>query len=352
MFPIDSSICDYNQAMLDKFDELIADKKYNWNIRSVLPKVLKAGDDAGTLTEEGAKLLDESGELEPGILLCPPEGDAGTGMTATNSVGVRTGNVSAGTSVFAMVVLEKPLAKVHEEIDVVTTPEGYDVAMVHCNNCTSDINAWAGLFKDFADAAGFEMDMGDIFTLLFKQALKGKKDCDGLMACNYFSGEHITGFDEGRPLFVRKPDVHFNLSDFMRTHLYTALGALKTGLDILFKEEKVVADKIYGHGGFFKTPEVGQKILAAAMNTPVTVMDTAGEGGAWGIAILARYAMAKKEGFDLSLSDYLNTRIFVNQTGTTVEPDKDEVLGFESFMKNYTAALAIEKAAVESFGNE
>ena len=347
MFPIDSAICDYDAKMLARFGELIKDKNYDWTIDSVLPKVLKAGEGAGTLTQKGAMLLDATGELMPGIPLCPPEGDAGTGMTATNSVAVRTGNVSAGTSVFAMVVLDKPLKAVHEEIDVVTTPEGYDVAMVHCNNCTSDINAWAGLFRDFAEAAGLDMGMGDIYSILFNSALKGNKACDGLMSFNYFSGEHITGLDEGRPLFVRSPKAVLNLPDFMRTQLYTSLGALKTGLDILFKEEKVETDKIYGHGGFFKTPVVGQKILAAAMNTPVTVMETAGEGGAWGIAVLADYMKKKSEGLKSTLSEYLNEQIFNGMEGSQVEPDEDDVRGFDEFMNNYKAALNIERAAVK-----
>ena len=289
MFPVDIHNHDFDQKMVEKFDALVADKGYSWKLRDILPKALVAGEDAGSLTAEGAKLLDVSGNLEAGIPMCPPEGDAGTGMTATNSVKVRTGNVSAGTSVFAMVVLEKELKKVHPEIDLVTTPAGDLVGMVHCNNCTSDLNAWVGLFREFMESMGMEVDMNRLFGVLYNKALEGDKDCGGLLAYNYFSGEHITGFEEGRPLFVRRPDDKFNLANFMRTHLYTSLGALKTGLDILFRDEQVKLDVLLGHGGLFKTKGVGQKIMAAAAGVPVEVMETAGEGGAWGAALLAAY---------------------------------------------------------------
>lgn len=296
MFPIDSEQKDYDAGMLEKFDALVARKGYPWKIREILPEVLTAGEEGGILTEEGAALLDETGALEPGVRLCPPEGDAGTGMTATDSVAKRTGNVSAGTSVFSMVVLEKPLSVLYPQIDMVTTPCGDPVAMVHCNNCTSDLNAWVGLFAEFADLLGVKTDMGQLFSLLYRKALEGEPDCGGLMAYNYFSGEHITGFEEGRPLFLRCPDSRFDLADFMRSHLYAALGTLKVGMDILLKEEKVKIDRITGHGGLFKTPQVGQKILAAALNAPVSVMETAGEGGAWGIALLAAYMLYREEG--------------------------------------------------------
>lgn len=331
--------------MLDKFDELVADKGYPWKIRELLPEVLLAGDDAGTLTESGAKLLDPDGGLEAGIPMCPPEGDAGTGMTATNSVAVRTGNVSAGTSVFAMAVLEKDLTKPYEEIDLVTTPSGDPVAMVHCNNCTSDLNAWAGLFKEFADCLGVETDMNRIFGLLYNKALEGDADCGGLLAYNYFSGEHITGFEEGRPLFVRSPESRFNLANFMRANLYTALGALKTGMDILLKKENVRLDRMMGHGGLFKTKGVGQRILAGAINTPVYVMETAGEGGAWGIALLADYMIRKSEGE--SLTDYLAGKVFHDSRGTGMDPVPEDVEGYEQFMKRYAEGLAVERAAVE-----
>ena len=278
MFPIDSTTRDYDATMMAKFDDLVAPCGFDWKLSEILPKVLLAGDNAGTLTEEGAKLLDVSGKLKAGIPVCPPEGDAGTGMTATNSVAVRTGNVSAGTSVFAMIVLENALKGVHQAIDLVTTPVGDTVAMVHCNNCTSDLNAWVGIFREFAESFGIEVDMNKLFSVLYNKALTGDADCGGLLAYNYFSGESITGFEEGRPLFARSSESNFNLANFMRVHLFTALGALKNGLDILLKEEGVKVDKIYGHGGLFKTPVVGQRIMAAAMDTPVSVMETAGEG--------------------------------------------------------------------------
>ena len=345
MFPIDSSTGQFHDKMLDQFQELIAPKGYPWKIREILPKVQTAGEQAGILTEEGAKLLDPAGELEAGAPLCPPEGDAGTGMTATNSVRPRTGNVSAGTSVFAMIVLEHELKKVHPELDMVTTPDGSPVAMVHCNNCTSDLNAWVGLFKEFAESFGVEVDMNKLFGTLYNKALEGDPDCGGLLAYNYFSGEHITGFEEGRPMFVRTPEARFNLANFMRVHLFTALGALKTGLDILFKEEGVEADEVLGHGGLFKTKGVGQRIMAAAMDVPVTVMETAGEGGAWGIALLASYM--KNKGAGEKLEAYLSDRVFAGEKGETLQPDASDVKGFDAFLARYTEGLAIEQAAVE-----
>ena len=345
MFPIDPSTGQYYDRMLDQFDEMISDKQFTWKIRDILPAVYTAGKQAGTLTAEGAKLLDPTGKLQAGIPLCPPEGDAGTGMAATNAVAQRTGNVSAGTSVFAMIVLEKELSKVYDAIDLVTTPDGSLVAMVHCNNCTSDLNAWVNLFKEFAQSMGMTVDMNNLFGTLYNKALEGDKDCGGLLAYNYFSGEHITGFEEGRPLFVRTPDAKFNLANFMRVNLYTALGALKTGLDILLKEEGVKVDEMIGHGGLFKTKGVGQSIMAAAVNSPVTVMETAGEGGAWGIALLASYmAGGAKE----SLAEFLNKEVFAGQKGSTLAPDAADVAGFDEFMKLYSAGLSIEKAAVES----
>lgn len=346
MFPIDIATGDFNSRMIGQFNELIQPKNLPWKLEDIMPEVLTAGDDAGVLTEEGAKLLDVSGKLQAGIPLCPPEGDAGTGMVATNSVAKRTGNVSAGTSVFAMLVLEKELEKVHPEIDLVTTPTGNLVAMVHCNNCTSDLNAWVNLFKEFAEAFGVEVDMNQLFGTLYNKALEGDADCGGLLAYNYFSGEHITGFEEGRPLFARTPDSRFNLANFMRVHLFTALGALKTGLDILIKEEQVQVEQIMGHGGLFKTKGVGQKIMAAAMDTPVSVMETAGEGGAWGIAVLASYMKNKAEGE--TLDDYLNNKVFAGQEGSKVDPDPADVEGFDTFIKRYTACLPVERAAVET----
>ena len=345
MLPIDSRTRKYNAEYMDKFDKLIADQGFGWKLGDIIPGVLVAGENAGTLTEKGAKLLDVSGTLEAGIPLCPPEGDAGTGMVATNSVAVRTGNVSAGTSIFAMVVMEKALEKVHEEIDVVTTPSGDDVAMVHCNNCTSDINAWAKIFREYSEAMGIEVDTNKLYTTLFKAALDGAPDCGGLAGFNYFSGEPVTGFDEGRPVFARKVNADFSFANFMRFNLYSAVSTLKVGLDILLKEEKVKVDKLFGHGGFFKTPEVGQRIMSAATGGPVTVMETAGEGGAWGIAVLALFLM-KGEG--RSLSDYLNEVIFAGEEGVSVTASAEEIEGFDNFMKLFNATLPIEKAAVET----
>ena len=346
MFPIDSTIKDYDKAMIQKFDELVAPKGFPWKLEHLLPKVLLAGDKAGVLTEEGAKKLDPTGTLQAGCPLCPPEGDAGTGMVATNSVKQRTGNVSAGTSVFAMIVLEKALKSVHEEIDMVTTPSGDAVAMVHCNNCTSDLNAWVNIFKEFAESFGIDVDMNKLFGTLYNKALEGDKDCGGLLAYNYFSGEHITGFEEGRPLFVRTPDSKFSLANFMRANLYTSLGALKVGLDILLKEEEVAIDRITGHGGLFKTKGVGQKILAAAMDATVSVMKTAGEGGAWGIALLASYMVNKEEGE--ALEDYLQNKVFGGDEGEKMDPDPEDVKGFDEFIKRYRAGFPIERAAVDS----
>lgn len=346
MFPIDSNSNDYNQRMVGQFDELMAEKQYTWKLAGILPRVLSAGEDAGKLTKEGAELLDVTGALQPGIALCPPEGDAGTGMVATNSVAKRTGNVSAGTSVFAMVVMERELSRVYPQIDMVTTPDGSPVAMVHCNNCTSDLNAWVSLFEECLKSFGLKPHKNKLYETLYQQALLGEKDCGGLLAYNYLSGEHITGLDEGRPLFVRMPDADMNLANFMRTHLYTSLGALKTGLDILVKEEKVAIDTMTGHGGFFKTREVGQRVMAAAVGAPVSVMETAGEGGAWGIALLAAYMSGRQE--QESLGDYLERKIFAGQTGYVVKPDEADMEGFESFMKRYQAGLSIEHAAVET----
>jgi len=344
MFPIDSCICDYDGRMVALFDELVADKGFGWKLRDILPKVLRAGENAGVLTAEGAKLLDPSGNLQPGIPMCPPEGDAGTGMTATNSVKVRTGNISAGTSIFSMVVTEKALSKVHEEIDMVTTPDGNPVAMVHCNNCTSDLNAWVNLFGEFAGRFGMKIDKNQLYGTLYAEALSADTDCGGLMAYNYFSGEPVTGLNEGRPMFVRTPDAKFTLANFMRSHLYSAMAALKIGNDILLKEEQVKVDSLMGHGGLFKTPVVGQQMMAAAMNAPVTVMDTASEGGAWGMAVLAAYMQEKAEGE--TLPDYLSSRIFAGQTGTTIEPKPEDVAGFDAFIEKYKSTLPAEKAAV------
>lgn len=344
MFPIDSTTNDYDAHLITKFDELPDVASLPWKLRDILPRVLVAGEAAGVLTEAGARLLDPSGQLQAGIPLCPPEGDAGTGMVATNSVAARTGNVSAGTSVFAMIVLEQALSQVYPEIDMVTTPTGKPVAMVHSNNCTSDLNAWVDMFGEFTRALGVEISESRLYELLYQQALAGDADAGGLLAYNYVSGEHITHLEQGCPLFVRTPESRFSLANFMRVHLFSALGALKIGLNILFEQEHVVVDQILGHGGFFKTPRVGQQIMAAALNVPVAVMETAGEGGAWGIALLAAYMRYRAA--DETLEAYLADKVFARQSGSSVEPIASDVAGFAAFMERYTRGLAIERAAV------
>ena len=344
MFPIDPATSDFCDGMIEKFDKLVEDRGYSWKLREIMPKVLCAGDDAGCLTEEGVKLLDPTGTLQAGILVCPPEGDAGTGMIATNSVAKRTGNVSAGTSVFAMIVLEKELSKVYTEIDMVTTPSGSPVAMAHANNCTSDLNAWVNIFKEYSEAMGMKVDMNTLFGTLYNKALEGDADCGGLLSYGYYSGENIIPIDEGRPVFIRTPNSKFNLANFMRTHLYAALGALKIGMDILVKEEHIQIDKILGHGGLFKTPGVGQRIMAAAMQAPVSVMETAGEGGAWGIALLAAYEVGKAEGE--TLEDYLDNKVFAGNEGSKMEPVPEDVDGFEKFIEQFKQGLSIEQEAI------
>lgn len=345
MFPIDSDTCDYDDGMVSKFDTLIEKYNFNWKLRDIFPKVLVAGEQAGVLTGDGAKFLDETGNLESGIPLCPPEGDAGTGMAATNSVAPRTGNVSAGTSTFAMIVLEKQLSKVYREIDMVTTPSGFPCAMSHANNGTSDLNAWVELFGEFAKLMGYQTNAGELFSKLYTHSLCGDSDCGGLLAYGYYSGENITMINEGRLAFLRTPESHFNLANFMKVHLYTSLGAVKMGLDILRKDEKVKVDRIMGHGGFFKTKGVGQRYLAAAVEAPVTVMDTASEGGAWGIALLVAYMLDRKK--DEKLEDYLENHIFRQLSGETIAPDEKEIKGFNTFMEHYKDGLDIEKKAIE-----
>ena len=346
IFPIDSKTNDYDASKIELFNERLEAENIAWKLQDILPKVLTAGDAAGALSEQGVKLLDPTAQLQTAIPLCPPEGDAGTGMVATNSVAERTGNVSAGTSVFAMIVLEKELSKLHPEIDMVTTPSGKPVAMAHSNNCTSDLNAWIGLFREFVDALGVEISQSKLFEMLYKKALTGDPDGGGLLAYNYFSGEPITHLEEGRPLFVRTPESRFSLSNFMRTHLFSALGTLKIGLDILFEQEQVKIDTVLGHGGFFKTEEVGQKMMAAAMNVPVSVMETAGEGGAWGIALLASYMLRREE--KETLEAYLSNRVFAAENSTTIAPDPRDVHGFTVFMERYKEGLPIERAAVDT----
>lgn len=346
MFPVDPVTKDYNEEMVQKFDKLVEPYGFPWKLRDIMPEAKVAGEAAGCLTEAGARLLDPSGKLQAGIPMCPPEGDAGTGMVATNSVRQRTGNVSAGTSVFAMIVLEKELSRPYKEIDMVTTPAGDLVAMAHSNNCTSDLNAWVNVFKEFAEAMGMEVDMNRLFGTLYNKAMEGDADCGGLLSYCYFSGEHMTGFEEGRPLFARSPESRFTLANFMRTNLYTCLGAMRVGLNLLLEKEHVKIDRLLGHGGLFKTKGVGQQILADAVNAPVSVMETAGEGGAWGIALLASYLINKEEGE--ALEDYLDNKVFAGNEGSTLDPDPAGVEGFNVFMERYMKGLEIERAAVDS----
>lgn len=344
MFPIDSNTRNYNSTMIERFDEITGGMGLGWKLGDILPCVLNAGEAAGVLTEEGAKLLDPSGQLKPGAPLCPPEGDAGTGMVATNSVAERTGNVSAGTSVFAMVVLEKELSKVYTEIDMVTTPTGKPVAMVHCNNCSSDIDAWVKLFGEASEALGNKVDTNTLYETLYRKAAEGEDDCGGLLSYNYFSGEPITGFEEGRPLLARMPDSRFSLSNLMRSLLFSALGTLKLGMDILTEKEHVRLDQLLGHGGFFKVEGVGQSLMAAALKAPVTVMESAGEGGAWGIALLAAYLVNKDS--NETLEEYLDKKVFSSGSGKKIEPSEKDIKGFSEYMENYGRGLAVERAAV------
>lgn len=346
MMPIDSDTCTYDASMVSAFDKLIADKKFPWKLADILPRVLVAGENAGYLTEKGAALLDPEGDLEPGCPLCPPEGDAGTGMAATNSVRARTGNVSAGTSIFSMIVLEKPMSKVYPEIDIVTTPAGKQVGMVHCNSCTSDINAWVSLFREFADLMGLKTDAGETFTKLFKKSLEADRDCGGLVNFNYLAGEPVTGLTEGRPMFLRLPDASMNLANFMRAQIYASMETLKYGMEIM-NREKVAIDCVYGHGGLFKTEGVGQNYLAAAIHAPVTVMETAGEGGAWGIALLADYLVYKNA--DETLEDYLQNRVFAGMKQMTVAPDPADEEGFNRYMDRFVSCIPAQKEAAEHF---
>ena len=340
MFPIDSKKNCYDEEMLRKFEKLTENQP--WNIREILPKVLVAGDNAGKLTEQGAAMLDNL--LAPGIPFAPAEGDAGTGMTATNAVAPRTGNVSAGTSIFSMVVLEQPLKKVYEEIDLVTTPTGKPVAMVHCNNCTNDSNAWVSVLKETAELLGAEPTTGEVYTKLYQKALEGDPDCGGILVCNYMAGEGVTHLDEGRPMVVRRPDSKFTLANFFRATLYSTMSTLKIGMDIL-AEEEVAIDSLTGHGGLFKTPVVGQKFMAAACNAPVTCMETAGEGGPYGMALLAAYMVNKAEGE--SLEEYLNAHVFADAKGTTLNPEQADVDGFNAYIERYKQLLEVERKAME-----
>ena len=346
MFPINSKTHDFDETMIKKFDSRVADKNLPWKLRDILPTVHSAGDFAGKLTEEGAKLLDPTGKLKPGIPFCPPEGDAGTGMVATNSVAQRTGNVSAGTSIFAMIVLEKPLSKVYPEIDMVTTPDGSPVAMVHCNNCTTDLDSWIGLLKETVELMSGSVDVPKLYDTFYNKALEGAPDCGGLLSYNYYSGEHTTGFEAGRPLFTKLPDSKMNLANFARAILFSSMATLKFGMNILTEKEFVRVDRLLGHGGLFKTPGVGQKLMAAVLETPVAVMSTAGEGGAWGIALLASYMKNRADGE--SLDSFLDSKVFGDMLGDSVAPDAEDAEGFKKYMNRYRAGLAIERAAVDN----
>ena len=346
MMPIDSSTKNYDAGMIRIFNDLIRDKGYPWKLEQILPSVLSAGEDAGTLTPEGALLLDPENDLLPGCPVCPPEGDAGTGMAATNSVRPKTGNVSAGTSIFSMIVLEKPLSAVYPEIDIVTTPTGMPVGMVHCNSCSSDINAWVGLFREFAETMGFQTDTGEVFTKLFKKAMDGDPAGGGLVSFNYYAGEPVTGVNEGRPMLIRQPDARMSLANFMRVQIYASMETLKYGMEILNREH-VVIDQVFGHGGLFKTEGVAQNLLAAAIHAPVTVMQTAGEGGAWGIALLAAYRIRKDS--EETLEQYLEKKVFAGMTQKTVSPAPQDECGFDEYMKRFVSCLPAQKAASEGW---
>ncbi len=345
MMPVDPATRQYNSAMVEKFDILAAGHGFERKVLSLLPEIMVAGDCAGNLTPEGARLLDVSGNLKPGVPFCPPEGDAGTGMVATNAVAPRTGNVSAGTSSFSMIVLERPLSKPYDEIDIVTTPCGSEVAMVHCNNCTSDLNDWVGLFREFSQLTGLSMDPDRLYSLLYTNALEGDADCGGLLAYNFISGEPVVKLDEGRPMFVRSAGDKFNLANFFRAQLYASVAVLKIGNDILFKEENVAVDRITAHGGLFRTKGVGQRVLAAALCSPISVMETAGEGGAWGIALLAAYMAGKEE--KETLADFLSTKVFASDKGTEIAPTDEDVAGFDKFVETYRKSIPVDALAAE-----
>jgi len=346
MFPIDPATGTYDAEMLARFNLLAAHHGYHFNLESILPRILPAGARAGCLTEEGTRLLDPSGTLQAGIPVCPPEGDAGTGMAATNSVAVHTGNISAGTSVFAMVVLDKALSRVYPEIDLVTTPSGEPVAMVHCNNGSSDIDAWAGLFEEFLEAMGHQTDKDSLYGLLYSKALEADNDCGGLLSYNYHTGEPVTGLAGGRPLLIRQPGSRLTLPNLMRAHLFTSVSALRMGMDILCGREAVNVASITGHGGVFKAAGVGQKIMASALGVPVTVNHAAGEGGPWGMAILAAYMINKQPG--QTLSAYLSDTVFADTADVTVHPDPLMAGSFEGYLDTYKKGLAVERAAIET----
>lgn len=346
MFPIDPTTHTYETEFIEKFNAIPEVAAQPWKLADLLPEPLVAGTPAGTLTEEGAKLLDPTGTLQPGITFAPPEGDAGTGMVATNSVRVRTGNVSAGTSIFAMVVLEHKLERLHPEVDLVTTPAGDLAGMSHANNFTSDLNAWVGLFGQFAAAIGTPVDAGTLYGTLFRAAIADDVDssCGGLINYPFRSGEFLAGLPEGRPLFARGPEARMSLGNFMRAQLFSAFSPVKIGMDVMTKDESVAVDSLVGHGGIFTTPKVAQKILAAAFDTPIKVMSTAAEGGAWGMAVLADYLWHA----DQPLDEFLDARVFADAASTTENPDEVDVAGFEEFFDRFRKGLPIEHVAIES----
>lgn len=345
VFPIDSDACNYDERMVKLFDEKLSEKSVPFTLSQILPEVLPAGAEGGRLTKEGALFLDPTGTLCEGSLVAPPEGDAGTGMVATNSIKERTGNISAGTSVFAMAVLEKALKGVYPEIDMVTTPAGKPVAMVHCNNCCSDIDAWVKLFSEFGALMGYNVEIGELYNRLYTAALSGDSDCGGLLSYNYLSGESVTKMDEGgRPMFIRTPDASFTLYNFMRDKLYSACATLKIGMDILFEKESVEIDRMFGHGGFFKTKDAGQSVMAAALGCDVAVMETASEGGAWGAAVLANFAAEGKG----SLEEYLENKVFASAVASVMTPDSEDAEGFRKYIEKYKACLSAEREAVKN----
>lgn len=345
MFPLDGDQCAYNASYVEKFNDLIAPKGFGWSLLDILPAVLPAGGDAGVLTDEGASLLDPEGDLLSGIPFAPPEGDAGTGMAATNSVTKFTGNVSAGTSIFSMVVLDGALKGYYPEIDVAATPAGKPVAMVHCNNCTSDLNAWASLFMEFAASVGHPVSFGEAISAMFFEAMKADEDCGGVLAYNFFSGEHIVGLEEGRPMLLRGENANFSFANFARAGLYSAMATLRIGMDILSEKEAVRIDSLLGHGGFFKSGDVGQKLMASALKSPISVMATAGEGGPWGMALLAAYRV---KGNGMTLEDYLGKIVFGEAEAKTIAPEEKTAAGFDRYLARYKASLPAEKAAIDT----
>ena len=349
VFPIDSETADYDQERLQILQDLLAQAGFTKPLTTVFPEVLVAGSDAGSLTQAGAKLLDPTGTLQAGSPMAPPEGDAGTGMVATNAVAPRTGNVSAGTSIFAMVVLEEALKRLHPELDLVTTPTGAPVAMVHSNNGTSEWDQWVGVFSDFAAAAGIDLPKPKIYDLLYESAFKGAEDGGGLLAYNFLSGEPVLGLDSGRPLFLRQPDSKITLDNFMRTQLMSIFGVLREGMDVLVEDEGVQVDQLNAHGGLFKTPVVGQQVMADALNVPVAVSETASEGGAWGIALLALYRALVEGGLKEDLPEFLDTQVFASADDKAASPRPRAVEGFNEFMETYRSGIPVARAAGEAF---